>query len=109
MSAPVTIAWFARHEFRLAWRDGLAMMTAGRRTRVRTLVIVLAVFAVLMHGVAFAVVSPFAAMTAKSPRCRSRRSPSSAVPWLPICVQTLYCRAASRSARASCTVCVSGF
>jgi ABC-2 type transport system permease protein len=64
MSAPGTIAWFARHEFRLAWRDGLAMMTAGRRTRARTLVIVLVVFALFMHGVAFAVVSPFAGMTA---------------------------------------------
>ncbi|WP_244465654.1 permease [Devosia chinhatensis] len=25
--------WFARHEFRLAWRDGLAMLTGGKRTR----------------------------------------------------------------------------
>jgi ABC-2 type transport system permease protein len=61
---PGTLAWFARHEFRLAWRDGLAMMTAGRRTRARTLVIALAVFALFMHGVAFAVVSRFAYMTA---------------------------------------------
>jgi len=64
VSAPSTIAWFARHEFRLAWRDGLAMMTAGRRTRVRTLVIVLAMFGVFMHVVAFAVVAPFAELTA---------------------------------------------
>jgi ABC-2 type transport system permease protein len=64
MSAPGTIAWFARHEFRLAWRDWLAMMTVGRRTRARTLVIVLAMFAVLMHGLAYAVVSRFSDMTA---------------------------------------------
>ncbi|UYO01358.1 MAG: permease [Devosia sp.] len=31
--APASLAWFARHEFRLAWRDALAMMTGGRRTR----------------------------------------------------------------------------
>ncbi len=64
MSAPATLTWFARHEFRLAWRDGLAMMTAGRRTRARTLVIVFTVFAVFMHGMAFAVVSRFADVTA---------------------------------------------
>jgi ABC-2 type transport system permease protein len=60
MSAPGTILWFARHELRLAWRDWLAMMTAGRRARGRTLAIVFAVLAVLMHAVAFAVVSRFA-------------------------------------------------
>jgi ABC-2 type transport system permease protein len=64
MSAPATLAWFAQHEFRLAWRDGLAMMTAGRRTRARTLIIVFAVFAVFVHGVAFMVVSRFADVTA---------------------------------------------
>ena len=29
-ASPGTLTWFARHEFRLAWRDWLAMMTAGR-------------------------------------------------------------------------------
>jgi hypothetical protein len=62
MSAPGTVVWFARHEFRLAWRDWLAMMTAGRRTRVRTLAIVLAMLALLMHAVAFALVSRLAEM-----------------------------------------------
>ncbi|ODT77766.1 MAG: hypothetical protein ABS76_26045 [Pelagibacterium sp. SCN 64-44] len=28
-----SLFWFARHEFRLAWRDALAMMTGGKRTR----------------------------------------------------------------------------
>jgi ABC-2 type transport system permease protein len=64
MSAPATLTWFARHEFRLAWRDGLAMMTAGRRTRARTLVIVFTVFAAFAHGVAFAMVSRFADVAA---------------------------------------------
>jgi len=60
MSAPGTIAWFARHEFRLAWRDWISMMTAGRRGRGRMLAVALAVFAVFIHAVAFAVVSRFA-------------------------------------------------
>lgn len=33
MSAPSSILWFAQHEFRLAWRDALAMMTGGKRVR----------------------------------------------------------------------------
>ena len=31
MSAAADLAWFARHEIRLAWREWLAMMTGGRR------------------------------------------------------------------------------
>src|ERR1700704_934337 len=56
------MAWFARHELRLAWRDWLAMMSAGGRTRVRTLAIVMVVFGVLMHLVAFSMVARFAAV-----------------------------------------------
>ena len=54
MSAPGTVAWLARHEFRLAWRDWRSMITAGRRRHGRTIVAILAVFAVLMHAFAFA-------------------------------------------------------
>jgi ABC-2 type transport system permease protein len=64
MSAPGTIAWFAQHEFRLTWRDWISMMTAGHRGRGRTLAIALVVFAIFMHGVAFALVSRFAGMGA---------------------------------------------
>ena len=53
MSAPGTVAWLARHEFRLAWRDWRSMITAGRRRHVRTVVAILALFAVFMHGIAF--------------------------------------------------------
>ncbi len=60
MSEPGTIGWFARHELRLAWRDWLGMMTAGGRTRARTLAVVLVVVAVFMHGVAFSMVARFA-------------------------------------------------
>ena len=57
MSRPGTLAWFARHEFRLAWRDWLAMMTAGGRVRTRTVAIALVIFAVVMHVIAYAMVS----------------------------------------------------
>jgi ABC-2 type transport system permease protein len=30
---PASLPWLAEHEFRLAWRDALAMMTGGHRTR----------------------------------------------------------------------------
>jgi ABC-2 type transport system permease protein len=56
------MAWFARHELRLAWRDWLGMMTAGGRTRIRTLAIVLVVLAVVMHLVAYSMVGRFAAI-----------------------------------------------
>ena len=43
------LTWFARHEIRLAWREWLAMMTAGRRGRRRSLIIGLLVFVALLH------------------------------------------------------------
>src|SRR5262249_17728440 len=54
VSAPGSVAWLAGHEFRLAWRGGRSMITAGRRRRGRTIVAILAVFALVMHGIAFA-------------------------------------------------------
>jgi ABC-2 type transport system permease protein len=60
MSHPGTFAWFARHESRLAWRDWLSMMTAGRRRRMTTVVIALTVFAALMHLLAYPIVTRFA-------------------------------------------------
>ena len=35
MNAIASLVWFARHERRLAWRDALSMMTAGRPDRER--------------------------------------------------------------------------
>lgn len=60
MSTPGTLTWFAQHELRLAWRDWLSMMTAGRRRRVRTVAIVLIGFAIFMHFMAFSMVAPYA-------------------------------------------------
>src|SRR5258707_3763373 len=46
-SAP--LAWFARHEIRLAWREWLAIMTGGRRGRRRAVIIGLLGFGALLH------------------------------------------------------------
>ncbi|MDH3195031.1 MAG: permease, partial [Hyphomicrobiales bacterium] len=60
MSQPATLAWFARHELNLAWRDWLAMMTAGKRSRERKLAIVLLVLAAILHLIAYGMVGGFA-------------------------------------------------
>ena len=60
MSQPGTLAWFAHHESRLAWRDWLSMMTAGRRRSLKTVAVALIVFAACMHGLAYAMVGRFA-------------------------------------------------
>jgi ABC-2 type transport system permease protein len=59
VSAPATYAWFAGHEFRLAWRDLFAMLTAGRRTRAGALVAGVGLFVVFMHGLAWLAVRQF--------------------------------------------------
>ena len=48
-----TLTWFANHELRLAWRDFLSMMTAGRRGRERVVAIALVVFIVFAHLLAW--------------------------------------------------------
>jgi ABC-2 type transport system permease protein len=58
--APGTAVWFARHESRLAWRDWLSMITAGRRERLRRVVIAILVFATFMHFVAYWMVGRYA-------------------------------------------------
>jgi len=58
------LTWFARHEIRLAWREWLAMMTAGRRGRKRAAIIGLLVFAALMHLPAYAVIGRYADLQA---------------------------------------------
>jgi ABC-2 type transport system permease protein len=68
VSAPGTLAWLARHEWRLAWRDWLAMISAGRRRRLRTVAIALAAFAAAMHLLAYAMVGRFAEIGADADR-----------------------------------------
>ncbi|HTO85064.1 MAG TPA: permease [Methylomirabilota bacterium] len=60
MSGPGTLVWFARHECRLAWRDWLSMMTAGRRRRARSIALGLVVFVLFMHGLAYVMVGRYA-------------------------------------------------
>ena len=58
MNAPGSITWMARHELTLSWRDFMAMMTAGRRSRETGAVIFTLVVAVVLHFLAWTLVSP---------------------------------------------------
>ncbi len=53
MTRPGTLSWFARHEARLAWRDWLSLMTAGRRRRTRTVVLGFTFYVLCTHGIAW--------------------------------------------------------
>src|ERR1700689_4261890 len=66
-SQPATAVWFARHEAGLAWGDWLAMMTAGRRERLRRVVIAAAIFLTFMHFVAYWTVGRYAGAVADKP------------------------------------------
>ncbi|WP_420134129.1 permease [Rhodopseudomonas sp.] len=58
-----TLASFARHDLRLAWRDFLGMLTAGRRGRARNIVLALIVIAALLHLPAWGLVGRYAGLT----------------------------------------------
>ncbi|WP_375412916.1 permease [uncultured Bradyrhizobium sp.] len=60
MTSSTALAWFARHEIRLAWREWMAMMTAGRRFRKRSTAIGLMVCVAIMHLPVYAVIGRFA-------------------------------------------------
>ncbi len=53
MNRPDTIGWFAMHELRLAWRDGVSLMTGGRRRRAMALALGILVAAAFLHGLAY--------------------------------------------------------
>ncbi len=55
LAAPGSLLWFARFEARLAWRDALQMMTAGRAGRRRTLVLGSIALLAFLHLVAYLV------------------------------------------------------
>ncbi len=55
-----TAVWFAQHESRLAWRDWLSMITAGRPERLRKVAIGIGAFIIFMHLVAYWVVGRYA-------------------------------------------------
>jgi ABC-2 type transport system permease protein len=52
---PGSLLWFARAEGMLAWRDWVAMLTAGRRRRARGIVLGVFVIAVFLHILAWMV------------------------------------------------------
>jgi len=53
VSRPSSVGWFARHEARLAWRDWVALVTAGSRRRAIVVVAVFALVGVALHWVAW--------------------------------------------------------
>ncbi|MDB5620782.1 permease [Tardiphaga sp.] len=63
MSQP-GVTWFAGHEIRLAWREMLGMLTAGRRWRTHSASILLVVFVLFLHLPAYAVVGRFSDLSA---------------------------------------------
>jgi ABC-2 type transport system permease protein len=48
-----SVAWFAQHEARLAWRDWAWLLSGGRRRRGYAVVLGLLTFVVFMHGLAY--------------------------------------------------------
>ena len=59
MTRPGSIGWFALHEARLAWRDWLSLMTGGHRRSARTVPLGFLVFALVMHGLAYLMLSHY--------------------------------------------------
>ena len=55
MNGKRSLLWFAQFEARLAWRDLVSMMTAGRKRRARGVAIGFATVAILLHGFALLV------------------------------------------------------
>lgn len=57
--APASLLWFAHHEFRLAWRDALAMMTGGQRVRLAGWIIGGTLIYALMQIIAWFTIGPW--------------------------------------------------
>jgi ABC-2 type transport system permease protein len=60
-TAPASLTWFARHEFRLAWRETIAMLTGGHRHRGIGIAIFVALVVAVLHLMALGLVSPWVA------------------------------------------------
>lgn len=56
--APSAILRFSRHELRLAWRDWAWIFSGWRNTSLRRTLIGMGLFYALLHGIAYAVLSP---------------------------------------------------
>lgn len=64
MTPSATATWFAGHEIRLAWRELVGLLTAGRRWRRSSALIAIAGFVGLLHLPAYAVVGGFTQLQA---------------------------------------------
>ena len=53
-----SLAWLARNELRLSWRDWQAMITAGNKRRLGTALIVLVTVGLVLHLPAYAMLGP---------------------------------------------------
>jgi len=53
MTQAGSLTWFASHELRLAWRDWLSMMTAGRRGREKVVAVAVTIFVIFAHVLAW--------------------------------------------------------
>jgi ABC-2 type transport system permease protein len=60
MSQHYSLVWLAGHEFRLGWRDWVAMMTVGHRRRMGAVAIALTVFIGFMYLLAYSMVRRYA-------------------------------------------------
>ena len=58
----MSLAFFARHELRLAWRDALIMLQGGRQRRGALAAIAVVVFVGVLHLVAYALMAPSQAL-----------------------------------------------
>ena len=66
-----SLTWFANHELRLAWRDWLSMMTAGRRERGRMVAIALVAFVIFAHVLAWYFVARYVEESAEPIEARA--------------------------------------
>jgi ABC-2 type transport system permease protein len=57
---PHTFLWLASHEFRLAWRDWMALMTLGRRRQMRNASVALIIFGGFMHLLSYSMIRRYA-------------------------------------------------
>ena len=59
MNGVGSIAWLALHETRLAWRDWITLITAGRRRRMSSVALVFIGFMIFLHGFAYLLLSAY--------------------------------------------------
>ena len=82
IAQPGTAVWFVRHEWRLAWRDWIGMMSGGRQKRLRRAIVAITFFVVFMHFVAYGMVGGLAASASDDKATLAAVSVSALLSWL---------------------------